>query len=357
MGKKRSVVLPRSPEALDLVSYGRRGGGIPGRFDRDQMAQIARTVRRVPEVMVKVSGGGREAGAVQAHFSYMGRQGKLEIETDDGRVLSGKGAAKALVEDWDLDLSAGPYRAGRALKHHIPPKAPKDAHNIVLSMPSATPPDKLLAAAKAFAVNQFGGRHRYAMVLHTDQKHPHVHLIVKAKSEQGKRLYIRKETLREWREDFAKELRARGIAANATTRAVRGQTKSSKRTPIHRAAMRGKSTFMETLVRDVGNAIKVGKLFPGSGKPKVLKTRAEALEQWDQTAKRLEQQGESKLAEEVRQFTKTMPPPRTDRERIAAGILTEIARRRRPSPDTTRDRGKPRGTTTTPDRAPPERER
>ena len=40
---------------LDLVSYGRRGPGRPERFGLEQVAQIARTVRRTPEVMVKVT--------------------------------------------------------------------------------------------------------------------------------------------------------------------------------------------------------------------------------------------------------------------------------------------------------------
>jgi hypothetical protein len=101
------------------------------------------------------------------------------------------------------------------------------------------------------------------LVLHTDHKHPHVHLVVKARAEQGKRLYIRKATLREWREDFAKELRARGVAANTTTRAVRGQTKGSKKTPIHRAVMRSKSTFMESVARQVGEEICAGRLKAG----------------------------------------------------------------------------------------------
>ena len=333
MGKKRSLILPRDPEALDLVSYGRRGPGV-GTLNHEQLSQISRTVRRVPEVMVKVSGGGREAGSVQAHFAYIGRHGKLEIETDDGRALSGKGAARELVEDWNLDLSAGPYRKGRALEHHKPRKEPKDVHNIVLSMPSATPPKKLLAAARAFAETQFGGRHRYAMALHTDQKHPHVHLVVKAKSEQGERLYIRKATLRAWREDFAKELRARGIAANATTRSVRGQTKGAKKTPIHRAALRGKSTFMESVATRVGEEIRVGRLRREPGKEKLLATRSAVARDWELTARQLEVQGERLLAADVRKFVESMPPPRTDRERVAAGILGEILRANRKTPET-----------------------
>src|SRR5215468_4761771 len=50
--------------AFALVSYGRRGPGRPERFAPEQVAQIARTVRRAPEVMVKVSGGGNSLGAV-----------------------------------------------------------------------------------------------------------------------------------------------------------------------------------------------------------------------------------------------------------------------------------------------------
>lgn len=57
------------------------------------------------------------------------------------------------------------------------------------------------------------------MVLHTDQKHPHVHLVVKAENELGRRLHIDKQLLRDWREDFARLMREQGIAANATPRA------------------------------------------------------------------------------------------------------------------------------------------
>lgn len=348
MGKSRSLILPRSPESLDPVSFGRRAPG--ARFTHDQLAHIARTARRVPEVMVKVSGGGREAGAVQAHFSYIGRHGDLKIETDDGRVLMGKGAARELVADWNLDLSAGPYRKGRALEYHTAPRRPKDVHNIVLSMPSATPPKKLLAAAKAFARNQFGGKHRYAMALHTDQDHPHVHLVVKARSEQGERLYVRKATLREWRADFAKELRARGVAANATTRAVRGQSRDSKKTPIYRATLRKSSTFTTKRAQDVGNEIRRGRLTRESGKSTLLSTRAVVIREWERTAKHLDTAGERLLAGDVRSFLRTLPPPRTDREWVAAGILAEIARRER-RPDLER------GTTKTPSTRVPPQER
>lgn len=95
-------------------------------------------------------------------------------------------------------------------------------------MPAPTPPKKVLAAAKVFAREKFGARHRYAMVLHTDQRHPHVHIVLKAEDEQGRRLHVDKPTLYAWRQDFARLMREQGVAANATRTIVRGQYKHSR---------------------------------------------------------------------------------------------------------------------------------
>lgn len=43
------------------------------------------------------------------------------------------------------------------------------------------------------------------------------------------RLHIDKAMLREWREDFARLMREQGIAANATSRSLRGQTKRASK--------------------------------------------------------------------------------------------------------------------------------
>jgi type IV secretory pathway VirD2 relaxase len=88
-------------------------------------------------------------------------------------------------------------------------------------MPSGTPPEKLLEASRNFAQEQLTPLHRYALALHTDERHPHVHLVVRAMSETGVRLNIRKRILRQWRREFARHLRALGVAAKATERAGR----------------------------------------------------------------------------------------------------------------------------------------
>ena len=72
---------------------------------RAEIQQVARTVRRTPEVMVKVlPKSANTLTAVRKHLGYIGRKGELDLETDDGERLRGARAVKALVEDWDLDL-------------------------------------------------------------------------------------------------------------------------------------------------------------------------------------------------------------------------------------------------------------
>jgi hypothetical protein len=213
---------------LDIGSYARHGPGRRDRLSPAHIAVISRTVRRTPEVMLKMlNDGGRDVGSVARHLKYLDRDGKLEIETDDGEAVRGKGAATGLIDDWGLELDE--TRRTADLKPRETRKAPpKLVHKMIFSMPAGTRPKKVLAAVKNFAREEFGAKHRYAMVLHADEPHPHVHLVVRAMSHDGQRLNIRKATLREWRREFARHLREQGVAANASERAVRGVNKPQK---------------------------------------------------------------------------------------------------------------------------------
>ena len=57
---------------------------------------------------------------------------------------------------------------------------------------------------------------------------------LKAVSEHGMRLNIKKATLRHWRSEFARNLRLLGVEANATERAVRGEASKAKKDGIYR---------------------------------------------------------------------------------------------------------------------------
>ena len=50
----------------------------------------ATVVRRAPQVMVKVTGGGRGMKAIAAHFRYISKNGRLDIEDERGETMRGK---------------------------------------------------------------------------------------------------------------------------------------------------------------------------------------------------------------------------------------------------------------------------
>jgi type IV secretory pathway VirD2 relaxase len=300
-----------------------------------EIAHACRTARGAPEVVVKVSGGARSVRGVAAHIDYISRDGEGEIETDDGRVLHEKGVGQTLLQDWDLDLDTVRRHTQRAIVAGRRPL--KLVHNIVFSMPRTTPPDKLHKAVRRFASEKFGLQHRYAMALHTDQGHPHVHVVVKAVSEEGVRMNIRKETLREWRQDFAQYLRELGIEANATERAVRGVTKPRKTDGIHRAALRGDSTHYRQRALTVARELGQGGVRPEAGKAKLIHTREVVRRGWLGLADTMESRGQREDAHSIRSFVDRMPPARTEKEWIADRLIShDRGRRREEVPSLTR---------------------
>jgi Relaxase/Mobilisation nuclease domain len=321
---RRLIKFESGHALLDITSYARRGPGDRVQLTHEEIQLLSRTVRRTPEVMVKVlTKGGHDRKAVGRHLSYLSRDGEVEIETDDGRQLSGQGAEQELLEDWDLDLEEA--RRTSVLRSRPGIAQPKLVHKVVFSMPAGTPPEGLLRATRDFARETFGTKHRYAMVLHTDEPHPHVHMVVKAVSEKGVRLNIRKTTLREWRREFARHLRAQGISANATEKAVRGATRADLPDGMYRAMQRGASRCIWEQSGALGVEPK-----PASeafSRESLLRTRAEVERGWTAAAEILDRQGQQDLTRYVRRFTEALPLVHTDRE-----LLREVVkpRERRP---------------------------
>jgi hypothetical protein len=314
---------------LDLVSHGRGGPQGNFRLSADQIAAIDRTVRRVPEVMVKVlPKDSNSLRSVGRHLDYIGRYGKLKLETDDGERVQGKDAGERLLEDWDLDLDEHRKETGLASASG---RSPKLAHKIMLSMPPGTPAKGVLEAARHFAREEFALKYRYALVLHTDEPHPHVHLVVKAVSEQGMRLNIGPSTLREWRREFARQLRDQGIAANATERAVRGEIRKAKKDPIYRASQRGDSTYLRAQAEAVATDILKGHIRVESGKRTLLETRRQIENSWRSVGSLLAKDGHHGLADDVRRFVDRMPPPQTEREMITDDLQRSVRERDAPN--------------------------
>ena len=174
----------------------------------------ATVVRRAPQVMAKVTGGGRGMKAIAAHFRYISKNSRLDIEDERGEKMRGKDTLDELANDW---------RFGGTLIDDVGDR--REAFNIMLSMPRGTDPLIVERAAREFAQLEVAD-HKHAMVLHNHQANPHVHISVRAKSKHAKRLNPRKVDLHRWRETFAEKLRGWGVEAEATRQATRGRSRN-----------------------------------------------------------------------------------------------------------------------------------
>ena len=92
-------------------------------------------------------------------------------------------SGNVLLEDWNLDLIE--ERGKLNLTPNKPKEPPRLVYKLIFSMPAGTPPEKVQAAVRNFAREEFGLKHRYVMALHTDEPHPHVHVLIKATSNEG----------------------------------------------------------------------------------------------------------------------------------------------------------------------------
>jgi hypothetical protein len=313
----------REEPLFDLISHGRGGPRESGRhFTPAQVEQIRRTVQRAPEAVVKVlPRDSNDLKAVGKHLDYIGRHGKLELESDDGERLSG-GAGRKLLDDWDLDIDD--VRRQATLAATKGRKPPKLVHKLMFSMPPGTPSDKVLDAVRNLSREEFWGQHRYAFALHTDEAHPHVHLVLKAVSEQGVRLNIKKATLRHWRSEFARNLRLLGVEANATQRAIRGETRKARKDGIYRASVRGDSTYVRAQAEAVAAELLKGNTRVEPGKRKLVETRKAVEGGWRSVASLLATDGYHDLANDVQRFVERMAPARTERESVARELQRRI---------------------------------
>lgn len=273
---------------------------------------VSTVARRAPQVMVKVTGGGRGLAAIAAHFRYISKNGRLTIEDDRGALHEGKESLGDLVEQWRLGGSRIPEEGQR-----------REAFNIMLSMPAGTDPLIVQRAAREFARAELAG-HRYVMVLHQHQANPHVHLSVKAAGKDGTRLNPRKADLHRWRETFAEKLRGWGIEAEASRQATRGETRNFP--PLWRIKAAADGRLRREGVSDKGGA------------PAML-SRSDAMKAWQHIAEALqgsESAEDRELAKHVLRFAsesrygRAVAPSEVSRSTDRTSVVAQPAR---PGPD------------------------
>ncbi len=173
------------------------------RYKANRIKQSGRYTKNPPEVMVKISGHCKNLSHIKAHFDYISRNGKLDIEDEQGQIYQDTDALNLIAKEWCCDTASNKKNA-------------RHTTHIILSMPDGTEPKAVKQAVSAFAKKTFADNHQYVMALHTDTDSPHVHLTVKNLGFDGKRFHVKKRLPQVWREGFAEELERQGIAAEAT---------------------------------------------------------------------------------------------------------------------------------------------
>jgi hypothetical protein len=265
----------------------------------------ATVVRRAPQVVVKVTGGGRGMRAIAAHFRYISKNGQLVVENELGELMHGKDVLRELADDW---------RFGGTLIADVSPR--REAFNIMLSMPRGTDPLVVHCAAREFAKAELAN-HKYVMVLHDHQANPHVHISVRAESKHGKRLNPRKVDLQRWRETFAERLREWGVDAEATRQATRGRSQNYE--PLWR------------IKAGEGNRLQSHCAGPGTkSSARARATRARAAEAWDQIARALAASGDHADRDLARSITKFVGDEAATRTRTQTVRTMGIESRSKP---------------------------
>lgn len=317
----------------------------PGRWrdTRDWSAikeQLRLTVRRAPEVVINVRGSRLQKDddhaairGVLRYMMYISRKGQLPLEDQHRERIEGVESIKEAHASWDLDMQR--IRSGKNEPLH-------PSFNMIFSMPAKTDPEKMASAVRDFASERFQA-HQYVMVLHTHEtdpadnppEHPHVHLILKAEDEDGRRIYIRKSDLRVWREEFAAKLRAHGVEANATSRAERGRTFRSMRGAEWHVQKRYEKHLREGKNPDVPLAkaarfrhaareIEDGLVELKPWEIAMSVRRRDVLRELNLFVERLNREGDTGLAGEVQQFLKEMPPVDSERRKIQRALLKQV---------------------------------
>ena len=324
-------IVPREP-LIAAPSKGGRGG--------EARARLARVVQNAPEVMVKITGRTKDGEHLAAHLEYISRKGELDLEQADGALIHGRGAVRELADDWS-EVGEGDSRRRANSNMSV---------SIVLSMPVGTDPDRMKDAVRAFARAEFGDTFPYVFAFHQDAKgeQPHIHLSVRALGVNGERLNPRKADLADWRERFARELRGRGIQAEATPRRARGISQKPERTAVRKARERFERTGQNEprVLREARREAEALARGGASAQPwdeQMRRRQAQVRATYQAAAKVLAASGDphdQALAKDVQAFVKSMPPPVSRKVALARQIVVE-RQRARTGPETTPDRPGP----------------
>lgn len=227
-------------------SDGKRGGRFAYRLDARQ--RIGNAIR-APQAVVKIVRGGGAASArdLVSQLTYLSRDGELALDEfePDGLTfdLQGTSEIKGLSHAWAERWETSEALDGRAARSKA------KTYHMIVSFPEGTDIERAHAAAGTFAdrfltSGEFGDRWSHIRAWHTDRAHPHMHIVIDRRGENGLMMQvnpardINPARLRGLQVDAAAE---HGLLLNDTPRVSRGLRGQGLSSPEWRAHERGNS--------------------------------------------------------------------------------------------------------------------
>ena len=280
--------------------------------------KLIKAVRKVPEVMVKISGGGKGMSHIKAHIDYIARNGEIDLEDENGDIHKGRRELADVKKAWATDGVGIPEESDKR----------KEAFNIIFSMPPGTDRKTVKDAVRAFAADEFKD-HQYVFASHDDEEHTHVHLCVKAADQNGIRLNPRKNDLQRWRELFVDKLKVVGIEANATPRWSRGVVQKPEKQAMKHINKRKEPTrISQQQENDAHLEVDSGIVHVNPYKDKIIASRRLAHSLYGSLAKGLLKgdKEDKSLALEIAKFVQNMPSTNTRHDDLVARFGDSKAR-------------------------------
>lgn len=192
-------------------------------------------VQKKPEVMLKFGKADVKSFThIQEIANYLARNGKIQLEDQNGNIYEDKKQYTALLRTWQEIQGIPETKSKRS-----------HARRFILSMPAGTNEQKFAAACREWAKSNLYD-FDYLLAFHNPSNdlrtgQPHCHVLIRNLSREGKRLHIDNMRRDAMRESFAACLSRHGIKANATSRWVRGRTEKGLKQPEFHAAKRFQS--------------------------------------------------------------------------------------------------------------------
>lgn len=178
------------------------------------------------EVMVKITGSSKTKRGIKNSINYITREGEITLRDNDGKEYqlnsdSERSDAYQYLSDPEDRLM------------YKDEKAPNLVHNIVFSSPKiagVSEKDALDSVEKL--LKEKYPDNRFVLAYHTDKEHhPHVHALLRIPDNNGKRINIRKNDLRDMRDGFCKNLQLKGYDVKATHRYQQGLKQQLRKEP------------------------------------------------------------------------------------------------------------------------------